>query len=617
MDVSFLPKIMEIDALCYEAQYVGELRRMEARYERNPRSFVCITDGETIAGYINFFPTQPALWKEITQTGMTIRDDDIEPSEIADYTAEENNLFIISVAIRPEYRGKQAITALTDAFIDYLNQLESEGFPIKGISATAVSLDGMRFLSSRMFGLYREIEGGNKVYLCKGDYLRCLLKGNLYFKTHKDDMYLFLPYADNVKNVRIDAALYPDGESPFENIPETAFWLLQSLNDCLHYEYQDFADSNMKLAYLDEFRLMHTLDDYPEEDDARPHIVGEETVYLSLLAHQPSHMYVLLLFIPDCRYSSSQLEDQLSQGYLKIRRPEDMDGKGFYQYRDLNDYLWEEYGLLPCGKGKSILCMSGKPENENELLNILSAEAYNSMHQNFRIRSASLREKAELDKSVYDYYEAYMTSDVIAFILYDYEKLQLKERIGLTATYIFIVELVLMQNTALNKMTVKVSNALSTEGDVSYQYISQLYKDYAKTIKFWEANKFKYYGTQKEASQIREAFHNEEIKQSYYEQQDFLEHIVDLKNAQLERRNGNIINIVAIILAIFQVQEYAVGLLTNFYAHFNIAVESASNTFNVMVIGGCGLCLIVWYVLYRKNMQVRKKKLKHNGGGKL
>ena len=85
--------------------------------------------------------------------------------------------------------------------------------------------------------------------------------------------------------------------------------------------------------------------------------------------------------------------------------------------------------------------------------------------------------------------------------------------------------------------------------------------------------------------------------------------MVDLKNAQVERKNGLIINIVAIVLAVIQVQGYLVDLLSRFYEHFGIPVESASSTFDVMVIGGGGLIFLVWYILYRKHFHVRKKKL--------
>ena len=84
---------------------------------------------------------------------------------------------------------------------------------------------------------------------------------------------------------------------------------------------------------------------------------------------------------------------------------------------------------------------------------------------------------------------------------------------------------------------------------------------------------------------------------------------MDLKNAQNERRNGNIINIVAIILAVIQIQGYVVSLLTRFYESFGIPVESAANTFDVMVIGGGGLILLIWYILSRKHYYMRVKKI--------
>ena len=613
LGVDFLPQIMDIDCACYSAEYAGELEKMVARYEKNPQSFVCVADEGRAIGYINFFPVTPVLWEEIVETGMRIRDDDITPDEVADYSKEhENFLFIISVVIMPDYRDDRGvIQLLSDSFIEYLNRLESAGFLIGGISGTAVSEDGEKFLRTRMFRLYREIEKHNKVYLCDGIYLRKLLKNELYYKTYKDDVFLFLPYADNVRNTKIEKIYQPEYDFHNESVPETAGWLLQALDDCLHYEYQDFSESELKRAYLGEFQFLHTLDEYPDEtdEDARPHIVGEERVYISVIAHRASHMYVVLLFIPDCKFSSSQVEDQLSQGYLKIRRKDELDERGFYQYQTLSTYLKNEYGLLECGKGKTILCMSNKPKDEREFYNILTAESYNSMHQEFHVEYDELQKIAQDNKAIYDYYDAYMTEETIAFILHDYKTYDLKERLELTATYIFIAEMVIFQNTALNKMTIKVSNALSNEGDVSYQYISELYQNYARTIKFWENSKFKYFGTQREANQIEKTFGNEKLRNTYYEQQDFLEHIVDLKNAQNERRNGNIINIVAIILAIIQVQGYVVGLLTRFYESFGIPVESATSTFDVMVIGGGGLILLIWYILNRKRYYMRVKKI--------
>ena len=51
----FLEKIMEVDRECYAKEYVGELANMQVRYRKNKQSFVCVMDGDRVAGYINFF----------------------------------------------------------------------------------------------------------------------------------------------------------------------------------------------------------------------------------------------------------------------------------------------------------------------------------------------------------------------------------------------------------------------------------------------------------------------------------------------------------------------------------------------------------------------------------
>ena len=48
-------KIMGMDRAVYPPEYAGCIENMDARYRKNPRSFVCVMDGEKLAGYVNFF----------------------------------------------------------------------------------------------------------------------------------------------------------------------------------------------------------------------------------------------------------------------------------------------------------------------------------------------------------------------------------------------------------------------------------------------------------------------------------------------------------------------------------------------------------------------------------
>ena len=175
-DAGFLPKIMELDKIVYSAEYAGELQNMVARYQANRDSFVCIMDEESgrLAGYINFFPCTDALYQDIRYQTSTIRDDDIRADEIAQYDTKTNHLFVISIAVHPDYRGGKAIVVLSDAWIAHLNMLQDRGFPITDISAIAISADGRKALRNYMFTVERSLEDGNIVYLCQQRFLEKL-----------------------------------------------------------------------------------------------------------------------------------------------------------------------------------------------------------------------------------------------------------------------------------------------------------------------------------------------------------------------------------------------------------------------------------------------------------
>lgn len=180
----YLEKVLELDAIVYEPQYVGELANMQERYDVNPESFVCIIneEDESLVGYINFFPCKDELYRSIRYESDVIRDDDICGAEIEAYRPEENHLFILSVAIHPDYRNSDVVILLTESWIDYLNRIQESGSPVTDILATAVSEDGMKFLRNRMFVQERQLEDGNIVYVCEEAYLDKLLKKNYITK---------------------------------------------------------------------------------------------------------------------------------------------------------------------------------------------------------------------------------------------------------------------------------------------------------------------------------------------------------------------------------------------------------------------------------------------------
>lgn len=595
----YLPKVMELDGLVYESQYVGELANMENRYDANPESFVCIIDEENdvLAGYINFFPCTEELYQSIRYDSQVIRDDDIAGNEIAEYSSNDNHIFILSVVVHPQYRDKGVVLLLTDAWIDYLNCLSEKGFPVTDIMATAVSEDGMKYLRNRMFIQDRKLEDGNILYICEDRYLEKLLAKELYHKTYRDDIYLMLPLAEHKKNWRTNELFERDAD--MDDIPQA---LIDGLQECFEYECSNEMLADLETVYLGKYSMLHTTDDY--DTCGREVIVGEEIVYAIITAHKITHMFNLTIMIPDCKYSTTQVEDQLSYGFIKIRDPRDES-----KFVDIYEYLHDEFGLFKCGDGKCLLYMSNKPKIEGEFQNILSGEVFNSMHINYHIHSEQVEKMCNTNYSQYDYYDVFLSDKVIAFIAKEFDD-DVLERIAVASTYAFIVQLVVFQNTSLAKNNIKISRALAQDGDISHEQILELYQDFGKTMCFWELNNYKYRGTQNEATCITEAFANKELKVTYNEYQEYLEHIVELKSARTEARNGTILNIVMTLLAIIQVQTFVVDLLAGMYEKIGIDVRYAESTFMTAMVCGSVTVFLLYMIVKKRNARMRKRKMK-------
>ena len=122
---------------------------------------------------------------------------------------------------------------------------------------------------------------------------------------------------------------------------------------------------------------------------------------------------------------------------------------------------------------------------------------------------------------------------------------------------------------------------------------------------------FKYLASQQEAEHIKKAFRSEELKETYKEHQEYLEHVVEVKNAIADQRNGLIIDVVAVILALIQVKEFVVELAGQFYNYFGIEVKNAPDvTFNYAIFGGVVLFIIILRILRRRTSVSQHKQLR-------
>lgn len=649
------------------SDYVGDVNNLYYRYQKNPDTFIILVkdehgrNGKDISkpiGYMNLFPLSKENWDEITYNSDEIYDDTIGISDFEDedfsFNEEANYLFVLSIAIIEKERGKEAATMLSRGYKEYIDRLTNDGHPVAGVSADTISEDGRKFLSRLDFKKERPVknEEGVDIFLWENPKMKeeCSQEGkdkfDSYVKTYKDDLYMFIPFAE--KNVNpfselLDSDdvtnLAPEdfaGQSLKQRlVHEATESLVDAIGECMDYECDNDVIKELEVFSLGEFELAVQDDEYDVPDEkvinekctlrylkegrCRKNENGEdrtEVVSFSVIAHRNSHMFVLMVYVPRCRTCTSMLQDMLSHHELYVRKMDSSSNgvgetAGFIQ---VEDYMFERYRLIACGQGKSFVCMSNKPADKKEMLCMLAGETYVSLHQSFYIDNEKLRDrsKKENSRAIYDYYELYLTDTTVLYIgkNYDIESFDRNrlDIIGETSTYTFIVILMILQNTAINKMITQVSNALASKDDLSYEDINELYNDYSKTVKLWRSDNFRYFGTECEAGAIRKAFDNESLREEYYRLQDLLEHIVDVKSALDDKKSGTILNVVATVLAVIQVEGFLLDLINRFYGTFNINIVARESSFlGTNIFGGLTVIFIA-YVLVRNIKKRRRNK---------
>lgn len=611
VDEAFLAKLVPVDQACYEEEYWGDPQRTVDRFRKNRRSFVFVVDQASgdVAGYVNFFPCERGLYEDNLFRSPVIRDDDILPEEVAPYRADANHLFIISLAVHPRYQGTEVIRLLSDGLIDYLNRLQDEGFPITDIMGTAVSSDGKKALANYLFREVRTLDDGNTVYVCDGKLLERLLAHRLPLRSYRGDVFLMLPLADHVDNLRLGNFL-DDCAAGCADVPgeaaerALATLLIDELRGCIAYECTNEVVSELDLAYLGSFDFLQTTDEYAGLDGTQPEtVIGNVRGHAVLVAHRKTHMHVLCVMMPAFPYSMTQMEDQVSYGYLKIRDVEAPTG-----YRPFYDYLLKRFGLHGCGGETSVLLLSDKPSDECELQDMLAAEAYENYERSYRIRSEEIRKASQANRSQFEHYEVYLSSRAVVYVGRQFAS-SIERRIADFADYLFIVTLVLFQNTALAKASRRVTGILEQDVDITPQTKILIDQEYGRTVRFWEMQNFKYLSSQLEAAQLREAFLNRELRDAYTEHQEYLEHVVAAKAAVTESRNGMVINVVAIILAIAQIQPLLIELLQGFYEELGVEVAYAHTTINYGMLGGILLLVLVVLINQRRRRHLQQRKM--------
>lgn len=573
----FIKDVMCLDSLAYNEDMQGTYDSISNRFKKNKESYILAYDNKKLIGYICFFPISDELYSEMLISD-TMKDDDISPDDIVSYKeGKKHNIFIISIVIDPSYRDKEAIKLITNEFIKFIKEKNENDYIIDKVLGTTVSDDGFKFATKLNFKIYKTYEKNYKLVMT--DNVKLVIN-NDYEKTYKSDFYIMIPFTSNhnINNLKS------------MNNDELSKEFLKCMNDTAIYECDNSVSKDMNRFFLGKNYIACLSDEYDGT------VITKEEIYMFLTRHSSTGIYVLTIMNLGNNFSPTQIEDQVTTDNIFIYDDNTLI--------NINNYMKNKFNLKRCGEVKSLLSISNKPRDYLEFECMMASESYTSNKINYKLNSKEFKKMCENNFAQYDFYEIYASRDAVVYVLHTFDD-NLITNIQDEVPILFIMELIMFQDASVLRTNNKIVEQLSKSGSVSISFIESLYKEFGKTIRFWNKGVFKYETVQNLSSKINEAFGTKNTLDEYYKNQDFLEHIVNLRDVQNSNKESKILNIIAIVLTIVQVVPLIMEFIDWFFeTDFNrINIFSPKYVFSVST-----LLIIILIILIRKKVIKNKQR---------
>ncbi|MDR3058381.1 MAG: GNAT family N-acetyltransferase [Prevotella sp.] len=139
--------IQAIDHAVFHENGLSDIQGDIARYEAFKDSYIFALHEGRIVGYLCYFPITDEFYKTVLK-GLLVYDANIESTYICDLNSISNYIFLLSVAVFPEYQNIGISKRFSEILIEELSKLK-----VADMVSYAYTIDGEHFLS--VFGLKR------------------------------------------------------------------------------------------------------------------------------------------------------------------------------------------------------------------------------------------------------------------------------------------------------------------------------------------------------------------------------------------------------------------------------------------------------------------------------
>ena len=364
---------------------------------------------------------------------------------------------------------------------------------------------------------------------------------------------------------------------------------VKNLNKTSKSELVDRVSNSFERLYLGEYNLKILSDDYKETLEDKT-VINQCKIKLFLTGCERTRLSVITIAICDFNGNPTSILDQVTREELVIQKD-----KLIY----LEDFLFEEFGIIKNGEAKTCLIQSEKSKDE-DILYYMACETNDSDLVETQIISDKYKDLALDNLAVYDFSDIYVSESVVYQVIHDKDK---QAKMQYESLLIFIVELLVMKLSAIYRTNNKVQKALEENEGINVKQYEKLSNEFANTLSIWQINIYRYKGAQTIANRISERFEIDKVRDNYRENDDLLQNIIDTRNVKNSIAESKILFVVAILLFIRDLY----SIIKNLYLFFAESQEfSPGDIFSSLT---SILFIIIVVVIYlSRNIKIKSRK---------
>ena len=152
--------IQEIDRSVFHDNGLATQQSDIERYEAYKDSYIFALSNGKIIGYLCFFPITENFYESVIK-GEKVYDGDIASTDICNLNDNSNYIFLLSVAISPEFQKKGISKRFSEILVEEFSKIK-----IKDMVSYAFSTGGEHFLNHLGLKNYKEME--DEIKLMRG-----------------------------------------------------------------------------------------------------------------------------------------------------------------------------------------------------------------------------------------------------------------------------------------------------------------------------------------------------------------------------------------------------------------------------------------------------------------